>query len=930
MADVADLFITLRAETAPFLAGMRTAGEEGESFTARMGGLSGVLNKVGAATTAVGVGVAVASIKMAGDFQANMTKLTTTAGESQANLQMVSDGVKKVAVDTGTSTKELADGMYMVESAGFHGKEGLEVLRVAAQGARAEQAPLAEVTNAVTSALKSYHMGADQSTTITNQMIAAVGHGKMTFGEFAGSLSTVLPIAASAGLKFEEVGGAIATLTNHGTSAQEATQELANAIRNLQAPNNVAIQEMQRLGVSSVDVQTHLGERGITGTLQMLQQAILSKMGPAGTVLLSTFNTSKQAADDANKMIQSMPPSLQKLATEFQQGKISVGDWRQQLKTLPVDQANLASQFATLVNKSEGFNAELKRGGPAAQTYDEAMKKMMGGSTGLNAALMLGGENMADFESNVKAVGAAAEHGGKNVHGWEDIQKTFNFQMSQLKERLETAAITIGTKLIPVVLQVINFFREHKAVAEALAAVIGTVLTAAVVSFATGAVVGAVKGIADIGKGLKAATIAVRDFEIAQKLAAAASKIMAVAQAALNLVMDANPVVLIVIAIAALVAGLIYAYNHVSWFRAAVQVAFESVKQVAVMLWHALEAAWRGIVSGVTWLWHGIVSIWNSIASVTSSVWNAISAFFMKWWPLLLMIFAAPIGIMIAAWNHFHQAVFDIARTVWNAIAGFFTGIWNWITGVAQAAWALFMKYIVAPNVALFDFLSGLWDSVMHWFSGVWNSIGSAASSGWGLIRQYILRPVEQIWNDITGVFGKIGGYIWDALKSALEFVGRIGEQFINVGIDIVMGIVHGIEHAAGYLFSSLKNLANDALKSAKSFLGISSPSKVFAEVVGKWIPHGIAEGVDANAHVARDAVRSMSESLVTSPGAATTGLAIAGAGNSGVSGSGTTVINVTVQGSVLSERDLRDVMQEQMLRLGMRNSATYQPYARR
>jgi hypothetical protein len=48
--------------------------------------------------------------------------------------------------------------------------------------------------------------------------------------------------------------------------------------------------------------------------------------------------------------------------------------------------------------------------------------------------------------------------------------------------------------------------------------------------------------------------------------------------------------------------------------------------------------------------------------------------------------------------------------------------------------------------------------------------------------------------------------------------------------------------------------------------------------------------------------------------------------------GGGTTVnhFHITVQGSVLSERDLRDVMQQQMLRLGMSNSQTWQSYGRR
>ncbi len=688
MADVADLFVILRAETAPFTAGMRTASAEGESFTAKMGGVGGAMTRLGAATAVAGAGIAVVSIKMAGDFQASMQKLVTTAGESQANLAKVSHGVLDVAVQTGTSTKSLADGMYMVESAGFHGAEGLTVLKAAAEGARAEQAPLPEVTNAVTSALKSYHLPASAAVQITNQMVAAVGHGKMTFGEFAGSLSTVLPIAASAHLGFDQVGGAIATLTNHGTSAREATQELAFSIRALQAPNNVAVQEMQRLGLSSVDVSTHLGQRGLTGTIQLLEQAVLQHMGPAGTVLLNAFNTSKQAAADAQAMIDKMPAGLQKLAQAYANGGISVADWRKQLKTLPVDQANLLTQFATLENKTKGFNSQLKSGGPAQQTFNDAMKKMMGGATGLNTALMLGGDNMASFKENVAAVGAAGQHAGKDIHGWAETQKTFNFQVSQLKERVQVAAITIGTQLIPVVSAVIGFFTRYQGVTLGLATVIGVVLTAAVLRFSTGAVTGAVKGVKEIGTSLAGAVRAVRAFATAEKLAAIASRAMAIAQAALNVVLDANPVVLIVLAVLALVAGLVYAYMHCQRFRAVVQAAFEGVKIAAVAVWHALQAAWSGLVAGVLWLWHAIQAAWSAIASATTATWSAIAGFFRKWWPLLLVIFALPIAILLALWNHCHVQILAVAHAVWSAVLGFLRASWHAVLLVATVVWA--------------------------------------------------------------------------------------------------------------------------------------------------------------------------------------------------------------------------------------------------
>jgi len=111
-------------------------------------------------TTAVLAGAAAVGygIYKAAQLQTQVTKLYTSAGESQKNLPMMTSGILKLSPATNTSQADLASGAYMAESAGFHGKSALEVLRAGAQGAQAEGAPLGEVTNALTSEMVSYGM----------------------------------------------------------------------------------------------------------------------------------------------------------------------------------------------------------------------------------------------------------------------------------------------------------------------------------------------------------------------------------------------------------------------------------------------------------------------------------------------------------------------------------------------------------------------------------------------------------------------------------------------------------------------------------------------------------------------------------------------------------------------------------------------------
>jgi hypothetical protein len=382
-------------------------------------------------------------------FQKQLTLLSTAGGEAKSELGAVGSGMETIAVQTGTSLSQLSDGMYTLEKAGIRGASGLNVLRVAAEGAKAENVDLGTMTNALTSIMRSYNIPAGDATQVTNELVTASGRAKTTMQDFAGSLSTVLPIASAAHISFAEVGGAIATLTQHGTSADEATQELAGTIRALQAPNAVASKAMAQLGIASNDVATGLGQRGLQGTITMLSQAILSKMGPAGTVLLSTFNASKTAAADAQTEFNSLPKSVQALATQFLQGSITLKDWNTDVKGLAPAQANLAKQWATSQNAASGFQQALKSGTPQAVTYTAELKSMMGGAQGLNTALQLTGGSAGLLTANTNAVAASSLIAGKNIATWSATSATFSVRMDQLKESVSVAATRLGTALLP-------------------------------------------------------------------------------------------------------------------------------------------------------------------------------------------------------------------------------------------------------------------------------------------------------------------------------------------------------------------------------------------------------------------------------------------------------------------------------------------------
>lgn len=926
--QVADLFISLSLITAPFAGALKGALIEGESFSKAVGGWSGAMTKLGFATYAAAGVVAVASIKMAADFQTSMVKLTTSAGETQSNLAMVSNGVLNVAVATGTSTSQLASGMYQIESAGFHGAAGLQVLKAAAEGARAEGADLSEVSNALTTALTDYHLPASQAVAVTNQLITAVGQGKMTMQDLAGSLHSVLPIAASAGLSLAQVTGAVATMTAQGMSADQATVDLANTISSLQNPSLVAQKAMAGIGLSSTEVSKDLGSKGLTGTMNELYVAIMQHMGPSGLVLMNTFNRSQQAASSLKAMLAAMPADVRRLASSLQDGSLTAGEYSKAIKKLPVDQQVLGQQFATLLKQSDGFSQTLKSGSGDALTFNAVLAKVTGGSTGLNTALMLTGKNATTLNANVEAVAKASQHAGSNINGWSQITSTFNFTMSQLKELVETLAIRIGEKLIPVVQAVITFFMRHKSAAIALAAVIGTALVVA----------------------LGYATIAVWTFTAA---------------------LLANPVTWIIIGIAAVIVAIVMLVTH--WRQ-----VWGFIKRIAEDVGHFLVGIWHWVASEASRIWNDdivgpVVDAWNTIAGffdtgyhivvdpilegwhtlerVTSEVFGRIASFFRKWWPLLLAIFLPPVVLIWGLWHRYHALIEGVAKEVWSRISGFFLSIWGVIRSTAVNAWHAFYDAVITPVEDAAKFIYRIWLDVASWLRQWYGMQLHAVEAAWHAIYNAVIKPVMQIYSDVASWFAKVGTTITTKLGDAWHSLVNIGDKWLTIGENIVLGIVHGVEHQAGHLYDSVKNMANTALHDVTSFLGISSPSKKFIEV-GMWSGEGAAVGVESKIARVAASARNLAKAALSgfgspqlavnavlarggssSPSAgsysAPPGVLAAGSspGASQASAGGTTVVNeITVQG-LIAATDLARIVQTATLRAGARNSHTYLSY---
>lgn len=163
--------------------------------------------------------------------------------------------------------------------------------------------------------------------------------------------------------------------------------------------------------------------------------------------------------------------------------------------------------------------------------------------------------------------------------------------------------------------------------------------------------------------------------------------------------------------------------------------------------------------------------------------------------------------------------------------------------------------------------------------------------------------------------------------QSAANDVGAaVADSMYGAGIKAAQGLIKGLAAQQKAIEAQMLRIALAMQAAIKKALGIKSPSAVFADL-GQYIPQGLAKGITAGTHHATTAAKTMSGAVA---GAGSRSLAYAGGGGAG----GTTVINnyyydVTVEGTVTSERNLADALQSRSLRRGANNSQTYQAFRR-
>lgn len=275
---------------------------------------------------------------------------------------------------------------------------------------------------------------------------------------------------------------------------------------------------------------------------------------------------------------------------------------------------------------------------------------------------------------------------------------------------------------------------------------------------------------------------------VAEKAGAVATKAMAIAQGALNAVMSANPIALVVIAIIALVAAFIVAYKKSETFRKIVNAAFDGIKKVisAVVGWfkqwvpQAFQIVKTAITTYVKAYLTVIKTVFNIIKNVIKTVITVVKA-----------IIKTAFKVIKTVFNTYVRAWLTIVKTVFGLIK----------TAIRTALEVIKTVIRTALNVIKTVFKT-VWTGIKSALSGVWGGIKDVVRNGVGGIVD-LIRSIPGKIADLGSKFLSAGKTLIGKFFDGLKAVGSIGA---NIASTLMNPIIDGINSAIVQINGAIPN----------------------------------------------------------------------------------------------------------------------------
>ena len=769
------------------------------------------------------------------ETEQSLDSLTTQANESYTALQKISlagasfeefggkvEGVGKKLLPVSTAlagvsvaglkvATDFEKAMSGVQAITGATEEEFEKLREAAINLGATTSfSSGEVAEAMTEMAK-----AGWTTEQILEGMAGVLDATAASGESLGAVSTIVADAITGfGLSAKDSARVADLLTQAANSGTIGVTDLGESYKYI-APL------AQSLGLSIEDVTTAIAAMSMSGI----------KGSQAGTSMRTMLANLVKPSDTVAAAMNDLGISVTNSDGSFKSLDDILSNLRGSFSTLTDDQK---AYYATALAGKEGMSGLLSLMNMSQTEYDElsASMKNCSGIAGETAAIM-----QDNLQSKVEQLGGALE---------------------SLAIKLADHVIPFLTKLVEKVTSVVDSFTNLSPEVQKVILVIGGIVAAAgPVLIVVGKIISAVGTIMSIAPKIGTAITAVKT-----------------AFVALNTTMLANPIFLIIAAVAALVAAFIYLWNNCDGFRQFWIDLWQKIKDIAVQVWEGLKtffsAAWEAIKKIFTGAFEVIKSLFtayfniyktvvmtvlNAIKLVITTAWNVIKGVFTTVFEVIKTIFMTYFNVYKTIITNVFNTIKMVVTTVWNTIKTVittvlngikmvFTTIWNAIKTIVQSVLGIIKAiftgdfdaiktHITTIMTTIKDTISTIWNTIKGTVTTVVNAIKTGVTNVFTGIFNGIKNTMSSIWETISGGFGKVK-----------DLITGLAGQALTWGKDLVMGLVNGIKSCIGAVGDAVKSVADKIT----SFLHFSVPDEGPLTKYESWMPDfmsGLAKGIE-------------------------------------------------------------------------------------
>lgn len=517
----------------------------------------------------------------------------------------------------------------------------------------------------------------------------------------------------------EGTGASGEALEELNQTAHSAFSRIADADQDLSGVADILAELNTRFGVTgeaaedlTVSVANFAQHTGTDGTKAVDDIAnVMNRWGMDIEDVDGLLDDLTTANQSCQMSVDEMTRYLSENSIQFQELGYSTEDALAMLISLSDGGANVSSVMSGM-KKAVGNLSEVTDDVPGA--FQDAIKAMAEcdnvsealqaqvGDTGLTVEQVFGSKAAQELAANVQS-------GNFNIEQWTKVLQDNQGALADTTENATTmqdawaqatnsVSLALGGTLAPVISDVVT----------KVAQVITKVAQLVQDSPALQAIV---MGVAT-AFGILAGALAISSLiSIVQK-----------AFAMLNATMLMNPIFLVITAIAALVAGLVYAYRHCETFREIVDKAFNVIKTV-------------------------VVTVINTVKTVITTVFNAIKNHFSTTWNTAKTI-------VVTVWNAIKTAV----TTAVNAVKSVVTSVFNAIKSVTTSVWNAIKNAITHPIQTAKSTVTSIFNGIRSTISSVVNGVKSTVSSAFNAIKSAMISPIESAKSKIQGIMNKVKG----------------------------------------------------------------------------------------------------------------------------------------------------------------------------